>query len=88
MLTGQQLQTFWRIKQARDESSTILQNIQIYGTDHLTWHNTEDLNHVGLIYDNTIYNKLVMAIQKIKQVMTLYSQIWLIMWTKQVRLCY
>lgn len=87
MLTGQQLQTFWRIKQAKDERSTILQNIQIYGTDHLTRHNNEDLNHVSLIYDNIICNKLVMAIQKIKQVMT-YSQIWLIMWTKQVRLCY
>jgi uncharacterized protein YijF (DUF1287 family) len=88
MLTGQQLQTFWRIKQAKDEGITILQNIRIYGTDHLTWHYTEDLNHVGLIYDKFIYNKLQMAIQKInQQVMIWYSQRWLIMWTKQVRLC-
>jgi len=33
----------------------------------LTWHNTEDLNHVALIYDSVIYSKLEMAIQKIKQ---------------------
>lgn len=51
MFTGQQLQIFWRIKQAKDDGITILQNIKIYGIDHLTWHNTEDLNHVGLIYD-------------------------------------
>lgn len=73
LLTGQQLQTFWRIKQAKDESITILQNIRIYGNDLLTWYNTEDLNHVGLIYDNIIYNKLEMAIQKIKQQVIWYD---------------
>jgi hypothetical protein len=43
---------------------------------------------VGLIYDNIIYNHLEMAIQETKQqVMIWYSQIWLTIWAKQVKLC-
>jgi hypothetical protein len=56
------------IMQSKDEGITILQNTRISGIYHLTrQNNTKDLNYVGLIYDNIIYNHLEMAIQETKQ---------------------